>query len=367
MCGEYSAPVLAQSQEVYLGIASAMFENLGNKQPLRAGKRYRNGYQTNHLMPGLYFTAEQVAELMLRRPNLRMGDSAGNAELAELLVGNPDDQHVQELFRLVVQDQVGQAIVADDEFLGAYPPKGSIVYPDDFLALGHMPTGDQIGIIISQLTGNVLLVGPTKSAKTSLLTILLSFPELLKTVRIVAFVKKQELRHLATMPHLHDSIIVFKLGDLRLCYFEPPPGVPEEAWNNESTRIFAGSYQRYSAQRLMGEKVTELMANHPPGKYPVVRQLVKVLDAFKPRFGMREAGYKESILWCLKDLLNCTSTGGTSVWDYSSSTFLSELYSTPGLCIIEAEALPQGHLTFVATYFMRWLYLKRVYAGEEVL
>jgi len=347
-----------------------VFENLGNKQPLRPGKRYRNGYQTNHLMPGLYLTAEQVAELMLRRPDLRMGGNAGNAELAELLMGNPDDRHVQELFQLIAQDQVGQAIVADDEFFGAYPPKGSIVYPDDFLALWTMPTGDKIGIIISQLTGNVLLVGPTKSAKTSLLTILLPFPELLKTVRIVAFVKKQELRHLATIPHLHDLIIVFKLGELVLCYFEPPPGVPEEAWNNESNRIFAQCYERYSAQRLMGEKVAELMANHPEGVYPTLRQLVVVLDAFKPRFGMREAAYKESVTWCLKDLLNCTRVGGNSgasIWDNSSSTFLPELYSTPGLCIIEAEALPQEHLSFVATYFMRWLYLKRVYAGEEVL
>jgi len=344
-----------------------MFENLGNKQPLRRRKRYGDGYEISNLISGRHLTAQQVAELMLRRPDLRMSDNAGNAELAELLTGNPADQHVQELFQLVVQDQVGQAIVADDEFLGAYPPKGSIVYPDDFLALGTMPTGDQIGIIISQLTGNVLLVGPTKSAKTSLLTILLSFPELLKTVRIVAFVKKQELRHLAVIPHLHDLIIVFKLGELVLCYFEPPLGVPEDAWNNESTRIFAQCYERYSAQRLMGDKVAELMANHPEGVYPTLRQVVVALDAFKPRFGMREAAYKESILWCLKDLLNCTSTGGTSIWDYRSSTFLSELYSTPGLCIIEAEALPQEHLSFIATYFMRWLYLKRVYSGEEAL
>jgi hypothetical protein len=106
---------------------------------------------------------------------------------------------------------------------------------------------------------------------------------------------------------------------------------------------------------------------YPEGVYPTLRQLVVVLDAFKPRFGMREGDYKTSILWCVKNLLNCTSTGGNSIWDYSSSTFLPELYSTPGLCIIEAETLPQEHLSFVATYFMRWLYLKRVYAGQEVL
>lgn len=317
------------------------------------------------LMRGL--SRQEIGELLINRPELRLGDNAANLHLGRLLMVEPEDGDLQELMDLVVNTQAGRALVLDDTFLGNYPPSGGICYPEHFLPLGVMPTGDQIGIVISQLTGNVLLVGPTKSAKTSLLTVLLSFPELLKTVRIVAFVKKQELRHLATIPHLHDLIIVLKLGELVLCYFEPPPGVPEQAWNNESTRIFAQCYERYSAQRLMGDKVAELMANHPAGTYPAIRQLVNVLEAFRPRFGMREAAYKESILWCLKDLLNCTSSGGTSIWDYSSSTFLSELYSTPGLCIIEAEALGQEHLSFIATYFMRWLYLKRVYAGEEAI
>jgi len=322
----------------------------------------------SQLMRGL--SRQEIGELLINRPELRLGDNAANLHLGWLLMVEPEDGDLQELMDLVVNTQAGRALVLDDTFLGNYPPSDGICYPDDFCALGTMPTGDSIGIVISQLTGNVLLVGPTKSAKTSLLAVLLSFPELLETVRVIAFVKKQELRHLSVIPQLRDLIIVFKLGELVLCYFEPPPGVPEPAWNNETTRITAQCYGRYSAQRLMGEKVAELMANHPAGTYPTIRQLVKILDAFKPRFGMREAAYKESITWVLKDLLNCTSIGGngdSSIWDNSNSAFLPELYSTPGLCIIEAEALPQEHLSFIATYFMRWLYLKRVYAGEEIL
>ena len=92
----------------------------------------------------------------------------------------------------------------------------------------------------------------------------------------------------------------------------------------------------------------------------------EILDVFKPRFGMREADYKASIIWCIIDLLNNTSIQGHSIWDYSSSTFLLEFYTTPGLCIIEAEALPQEHLSFIATYFMRWLYFNRVYSGDVI-
>ena len=343
-----------------------MFDDKGNTNMEHC--RFTKGITTpQSSATGRRFTPEQITKLFLEHPELRLSDDSSNIELATMLMVESEDTDLQEMLTFIVNSNRIAYLNSGDVFWGNYPPKGGVCYPKDFIPLGDMPTGDPIGLVISQLTGNVLLVGPTKSAKTSLLSILLSFPELLKTVRIVAFVKKQELRHLATIPHLYGLITVFKLGELVLCYFEPPPGVPEEAWNNESNRIFAQCYERYSAQRLMGEKVSELMANHPAGTYPTMRQLVNVLDAFKPRFGMREAGYKESILWCLKDLLICTSTGGASIWDHSSSTFLSELHSTPGLCIIEAEALGQEHLSFIATYFMRWLYLKRVYAGEEAI
>jgi len=338
-----------------------MFENNATKRrPWSYRKSGGNGYPAKTWQSNLNLTPEQVAELMLKRPELRLADSKANLELARILIAAPDDAYAQELFQLVARDGLGKAIVAEDEFLGNYPPKeNGISYPSDFLPLGTMPTGDLAGIIINQLTGNILLIGRTKSAKTSLLTVLLSYPQLLQTVRIVVFAKKREIRDLATTPQLRDLVITFKLEELALCYFQPPGSVPETAWNNESTKIFGQCYARYSAQRLMGDKVNELMANHPEGVYPTIRQLLEVLDKFRPRFGMREAAYKESILWCLQDLLNCTG----NIWEYSYSDFLEHLYCQPGLCVIEAEALPQEHLTFIAVYFMRWLYLKRIYSG----
>ena len=339
-----------------------MFENQLNKRKQQPYKMGGDKYRNSSWPPSQYLNPEQVAELILKRPELRLADNTATVQLAQLVMSTPEDPHAQELFQLIVRDSLGKAIVAEDEFLGNYPPRGNLLYTNDFLSLGTMPTGDTTGIIINQLTGNVLLVGRTKSAKTSLIADLLSYPKLLQTVRVVVFAKKPELRDLATIPQLRGLIITFKLEELILCYFKPPDGVPEPAWNNESTEIVGQCYARYSAQRLMGDKVNELMTNHPEGVYPTVRQLVEVLDKFRPRFGMREAAYKESILWCLKSLLACTGT----IWDHSYSLFLEELFGSPGLCIIEAEALPQEHLSFIATYFMRWLYLKRIYTNGGV-
>lgn len=337
-----------------------MFRNKKTKSKKQPFKKEGGGYSPKSFLHQKGLTSEQVAKLVLNRPELRLTDSEASIQLARLLVAAPEDQHLQELFQLVARNQSGKAMVAEDEFLGSYPPKSGICYPSDFLALGFMPTSDPVGLMINQLTGNMLLVGRTKSAKTSLLSVLLSYPWLLKTVRVVVFAKKRELRDLATIPQLKSLVITLKLEELILSYFQPPDGVPETAWNNEVTKIVAQSYNRYSAQRLMGEKVKELMTDHPEGAYPTIRELIQVLERFRPRFGMREAGYKESILWCLKDLLNCTG----EIFDYSYSSFLKHLYSEPGLCIIEAEVLTQEHLTFLATYFMRWLYLKRLYKGK---
>jgi len=105
------------------------------------------------------------------------------------------------------------------------------------------------------------------------------------------------------------------------------------------------------------------MAHPPEGVYPTLPQVADVLDAFKPRWGSREAGYKESIVYVLRDLLNGTG----SMWDYSASNVLEVLTGSPGLVIIELEDLPQEHFTFLVTYVARWIYFQRLYRGAVIL
>jgi hypothetical protein len=340
-----------------------MLENNWAKNKQKPYKKPDSNYSFKNLRQGYELTPEQVAELMLNRPELRLQDHPANIELAQILTAAKEDSSIQELFQLVYHEGLGKAIVTQDEFLGNYPPKGGISYPNGFRPLGVMPTGDSIGIVISQLTGNILMPGRTKSGKTSLLTELLISRDLLTEIVVIAFVKKPELRNLATIPELMDLVVTFMLEDLALCYCQPPPGVPQAAWNNETTKIPAQCYARFSAQRLMGEMINELTSNRPEGIFPSIRNIADAIDMFRPRFGTREAAYKESILWCLKDLMNCTGR----IWDYGYSNFLEHLYAKPGLYIIEAEALPQEHLSFIATFFMRWLYFRRIYDNEVVV
>ena len=59
----------------------------------------------------------------------------------------------------------------------------------------------------------------------------------------------------------------------------------------------------------------------------------------------------------LSDLLNCC---GNEMW-CSDTNFLDQIFSTQGLKVFESEALPQEHLSFLASYMMRWIYFKRIY------
>ena len=308
------------------------------------------------------FTPAEIVNLFREHPELRLDDDPANMQLAEMLMGDLTDQDLQEMFALVVDTKRSDYLKSNDWFWGNYPPPGSISYPADFMAIGQMPTGDQIGLTLSQLTGNVGILGPTKSGKTTLLSILLSYRQFLEKIRIVALVKKPELRHLVTLNQVHDLILVFRRNDLQFCLCEPPEGVPESAWTGEITRLIGQCYARFSSQRLFGDIVNDVMASHPEGVYPTLRQLSELIDRFKPRSGMREAAYKESILWVLKDLLNNTG----NIWDYSSSDFLEHLFSAPGLAIIELEDVQQEHFTFIATYMMRWIYFKQLYGGQTL-
>lgn len=155
-------------------------------------------------------------------------------------------------------------------------------------------------------------------------------------------------------------IELLRKDDLMLSAVKSPSEVPEEAWNNELVRLVAQCYSRFSAQRVLGQTLNELMAHHPPGVHPTLRQIVEVLEKRKRRWGSREADYIESIVWVLRDLLNATG----KMWDYSSSNQLDVLTNTPGLAIIELEDLPHEHFTFIVTYVARWIYFKRLYGGH---
>ena len=303
------------------------------------------------------FNTSEIFEIY-NNPELRMRDNPGYVTLGGQLMVEPNDLHLQELLRLVVEVQGERAMEANDPFWGNYPPKGTVPVNESTVVVGTMPTGVKVGFEANR-TCSIGIIGPPRVGKTTLLKCLLP-PLVRRGIIPVVFEQKKEIRDLATLPELQGRVTILIHTELMISFCQPPPGATDDIWSNELTAMAAGCYGRRGAERLMRDILRETMARRTPEGYPSLCELVEAVEAFHPRSGMREAGYKESILWVLKDLMN--NTGGPSgIFGYSFSTMLEQLFSRPGLVIIEAETLPTEHYLFLMTYMMRWLYVRRLY------
>jgi hypothetical protein len=334
-------------------------------RPKSLQEQFRESWNSRDTNGTKGYSSQQIRLFLEKHLELRMKDNPAHMQLARLACADSSDPDAQEMLQTVIEQKSREAFESGDVFWGNYVRPDSVSYPSDFVEVGTTRFNTKVGFGASQTTGNIAFVGKTKSGKTSnFIGGLARNRPFLENNCLVAVVKKREMRELSVLPEVGDLVTVFKTEELKFSLLKPPPGVPEHAWGNEITRLVAHCYGRFSAQRLLSDIIADLLLHHPVGVYPTLRQIIEALEKFKPRFGLREASYKESILWCLKSLLTSTRcVDGSGIWDFSSSDMLDKLYSEPGLKIIEAEAVPQEDLTFVTTYMMRWIYFKRVFGG----
>ena len=85
------------------------------------------------------FTSEDIKRLFFDHPELRLTSNPADIALAQMLMVDAEDSDLQDKFGLIVDNRNMEFIGSGDVFWGNYPPKGGIIYPADFMALGDMP------------------------------------------------------------------------------------------------------------------------------------------------------------------------------------------------------------------------------------
>ena len=327
-----------------------------NKFNLRSRFRAANSQSPETSCPLL--TLEQIVKVSMEHPEYRLTDDPTFRQLLQIATITPDDKSILHKLTEIVISMAQQTAFLSDAFLGNYPPTGSLSYPADFIPAGQMPTSDFVGVSIDQLRRNVIFAGPSGSGKTSCIENVISTPALLQNTCTVMFCKKRELRGLLELRALAGLVNIFRLGEFPLVFFMPPPGVNDSTWAHIITDTFAQCYARVSAQRLMDITLCEMIERRPPTSYPTLSQLIEVLSNMKTKYNSRESLYRESVLYCLNDLKAAIG----EVSEYGASNFMEVFFATPGLKVIEVETLTQEHVSFIAMFFMKWIYCKRLYA-----
>jgi hypothetical protein len=334
-----------------------MFDNRGyfDKKQKRV---FPAAVRTVNNQCGQRFTAEQIKRLFTNHPELRLDKDPAAQQLAHMILSDAADDDVHEMLAWIVNEKYREFSNSGwDRFWANY--QIPVTHPDDFIPVAAMVNGSDTGINVSQGPRNIIVSGLTGSGKTCLLMNMIANKDgkLIRQCRVIIFARKQEFRHLVSIKNIADLILTLYLDDIKISFLEPPCGVDDLIWLYECSSFTAQNYGLYSAQRLMTDCGVELFKHHPPGLYPTLKQLIDRLERYRPRDYFREGQLKTSIVTCLTDLWHATG----KMWEFASSNFMEVLTTTPGLAVIEMPATDPRHVGLIATYMMKWLYLRRVY------
>ncbi|MBE7559515.1 hypothetical protein HS125_11390 [bacterium] len=287
---------------------------------------------------------------------LRLQDFQAFQVMAYTLIADPHDRETQALYCYYLRERRYYVVALADPFLANYPSILAPV-PRDMIHVGTMPNGGPVGYPPGQTSRNVLLVGSTGSGKTEMVK-----RQIVQLVErgylVVVLERKSDHADLAMLSELANRTTVLNFRELAISLYQSPPGVEPSPWHDEVTKLISGSYGRLSAHRLLRDLIAmEESLKAVAGEYFPLSQIIAAVDAFKPSFGRREAEYKESVLYVLKDMFHATR----GIFEYRSSNCLEVLFSKPGLVVINSETLAVDNYQFLSNLLMRWPYIHRLY------
>lgn len=299
-----------------------------------------------------YLTTEQIIQIM-QDPTLRVQDCPQLMMVANYLLINPNDVYLQEDFIQLLRKRVETIGQAGPLYLNC-PPKGAILTEGSAIGTGLLQTDDTFPFPHNRVSAGTLITGLPGSCKTTLAMILI-VQLILSGVQAIVWDIKATWRKLSYFPHLAERVIVLSVNNIILALLQPPPGTSQHEWTNRFVKVFAQSYRRISAQRVLRQVIDELLTFCPPGCWPTPNLIIDRLKKLQLK-NFREKEYISSILWTLIDLDNHFPHS----FEYTSSNFFEELFNMPGkLIIIEDEGLPIHHWNFLISLFDEWVFTYR--------
>jgi hypothetical protein len=224
------------------------------------------------------------------------------------------------------------------------------------LLLGNMATGDPMVLPLGRLTSGSMICGPTGSGKTTMAELLVS-QMISGTPRssVVVLDVKGTWDRLLNVPTLQAATTVIPYRDLRVSMFQPPPGCDPSLYLLRIVGAFASAFGLWSAQKLLLSLVQDLLQNMPRGRWPSLTAVIQAVEAAKIPHGGRTTGYRDSVLWTLRDVRDHFGP----VFEVVQSDMLLEMFRRPGLYILKVDGLGPTMQILLTTILQRFAFAYR--------
>lgn len=274
------------------------------------------------------------------------------------LVADPNDAQLIELGAMTVADQRAQAADAADPFWANYPGHGQLATTtEDRVRWVTLPSGSAL----TQSTrpfSNVLLVGPTRWAKTNMLRRLV-IDLLAAGAIVVVFDPKGDFAECETLTREELPFYVFDWKELPLAFFQPPPGLDLDSFINTKIACVLGAHQRLAAsKRLAVETARKLFAEKAKQeKKPRLSDWIAMVAGMSAPARTKLGDYAHSLLYALKEIEH-SALG--EVLDFAESSFLEDLFTgSARALVVRTGGLTGGLPSILAHEFISYAYDRR--------
>lgn len=244
--------------------------------------------------------------------------------LAAHVIRNPHDESLRELLSLVQNDRLAQSTASADSYLDSYPISLPPLGPGR-VPLAALPIGGVLSLPAGGFT-NLLLHGPTRTGKSNMIRSLIA-SLLAAGFVVVAFDPKEDLADCRLLSLGGLPVITMDWEDAQLAFLQPYPGMSIDRFINLKVELVLGENLGLQASRRLALETLHAVHSRPRpdnisprlSDWEMLVEQAKVGPA-------RAAGYREALLYCLKQI---RFSGLGKVVDHAASSFLEKMFLGP--------------------------------------